>query len=110
MDQDPAYFIFIFYCQIFQSIYWRIEYVYSGGLMLDLIFPIVLEGLKVFKEERRTRIEDEFHDLIKALRKAENAKGDWYFDGEIDIAQERLNDFLRAYHTQLKEHNIENNN
>ena len=41
--------------------------------------------------------------FLKNLRKAENAHGKWYFDGEIDIAREKLEDFIITFGHLLKE-------
>lgn len=77
--------------------------------LLSLFAPIILEGLKVFREERRTRIEDEYHDILKALTRAKNKQGFYYSDSEIDRLNLKLKDFLKAYANQLKEHNDEIN-
>lgn len=76
--------------------------------MLELIFPIVLEGLKIFKEERRTRIEDKYFDILEAIRRSENATGSSYSDSSIDINTEKLSNFLKAYALELRDQNEEN--
>lgn len=75
--------------------------------MWALIGGIVLEGLKTFREERRTRIMDRYHGLLKTLRKCENANFTQYTDVDIDIIEEKIYDFLEAYRKELKEHNNE---
>jgi len=75
--------------------------------MFELIAGVVLEGLKVFGEERRTRFSDDHHDLIEALRKAENEGIDSYTDIDVDLLEEKIYDFLKVYHKELKEFNNE---
>lgn len=70
--------------------------------MFSLIGGIALEGLKFFNEKQRVKIMDDYHDVINALRRAENASGIGYTDIDIDISEERLKDFLVAYHNELK--------
>ena len=77
--------------------------------MFELIGGIVLEGLKVFGEERRTRIMDKYSGLITALRQAENAGFKTYTDADIDIIDEKIYDFLTAYKKELVEFNNEKN-
>ena len=73
--------------------------------MFDLIGKIVLEGLQVFKEERRTRFMDKHQDILKRINKAVNSVGDDYYDSEVDLAEEELETFLKSYLSELKQHN-----
>ena len=70
--------------------------------METIVASIVLEGLKLWSEERRTRFMDEHHELIQDLRKAENDQTSNYSDAAIDLAEEALQDFYKAYHAELK--------
>lgn len=71
--------------------------------IITLIAPIILEGMKFLNNERKNKLENEYFNVIESLRRAENAKGAYYFDSEIDLKQERFNDFLIAYGHLFKE-------
>lgn len=71
-----------------------------------LIVPLLLEGLKVFGEERRTRFKDKYHKHLKRISEAE-ASSDSYTDVEIDLAKESLKIFLKAFEGELSDHNKE---
>lgn len=73
--------------------------------MWTLIAGIVLEGLKVFSEERRTRFMDEYHDIITEIESAKTDRSDNYTDARIDVGKKRKKLFLEAYHKELKAHN-----
>ncbi len=77
--------------------------------MTELILKIALIGLEFLSDERKTKIQDEHHELLEDLRNAQNATGENYYDGEIDIADEKLTDFLTAFATALEEEKNETN-
>lgn len=77
--------------------------------MFEMIGGIILEGLKTFNEERRTRFMDKYHDIITRLKDAENDTTSEYTDAAIDIPEEEKLNFLMAYKSELQGHNNENN-
>jgi len=78
-----------------------------GGFMFKLIGDIVLEGLKTFNEERRTRFMDDHHEIITELNRAKNDLTEGYSDDAIMIAKKDLMLFMQSYYTELKGHNNE---
>lgn len=72
--------------------------------LLPVILAIVSDGLKLFSEERRTRFEDQYHDILKRKSSAENQTYPEYNNYDIDHADEELENFLKAYHNELSAH------
>lgn len=77
--------------------------------MWEIAAAIVLEGIKTFSEERRTRFKDEYHDIIKAVEAAKKDRSSNYTDAKLDLTKKRKKTFLKAYHAELKGHNNESN-
>jgi hypothetical protein len=69
--------------------------------VLTLIGSIVLEGVKLWSEERRTRFLDEYHDLITKLNQAESDYSAWS-DFEVSRLTKDLELFLQAYKTEIQ--------
>lgn len=70
--------------------------------MVALLPAILLEGLKFLNEKARTRIMDDYHDVLKDLNKAKNKIGqDDYTDIDIAINAQRFESFMAAYHKEL---------
>jgi hypothetical protein len=80
---------------------------FIGETMWKLIGQIVLEGVQLWSEERRTRFMDEYKDILDRITEAENAKPPIYTDSELDLAEQERMNFLEAYHTELKAINHE---
>lgn len=74
--------------------------------MLPTILGIVFEGMKTWSEERRTRFLKKHHDLLEALKDAENKTYPNYNDADIDIINERLRIFLEAYWSELRKNDV----
>lgn len=72
-----------------------------NGSVLSLIGSIVLEGVKAWNEERRTRFMDEYHELLTKISKAESDYENWD-DYEISTLYEKLEIFLKAYRKEIQ--------
>lgn len=73
--------------------------------MIELLAPIFIEGLKFLTQERKNQLEKKYFNVMSRLRRAENAKMPFYYDSEIDLANEELEDFMKAFAHLLKEQN-----
>lgn len=70
--------------------------------MLALFPAIILEGLKFLNENARTRIMDEYHDVLIDLNNAKNKIGqDDYTDIDIAISKQRFESFMKAYYKEI---------
>lgn len=72
------------------------------GEIAALIGNILLEGMKVFREERRKALLKEYHEAMTELNEAKGAKFPNYSDVRIVKADQRLKTFLEAYYVELK--------
>ena len=76
------------------------------SIITTLLGPIVLEGMKIWSEERRTRFKDKYHDILTRLEEAHNANGSDYFDSVIDFTDAELRIFMEAYYSELQKANV----
>lgn len=67
-----------------------------------IIAAILLEGMKAWNEERRTRFADRFYSILKQLKDAENATGTNRVDYDIEVAEQEKEIFLQAYYEEVK--------
>lgn len=74
--------------------------------LIPIILEIVRDGVRIWSEERRARFmkkhESYMNDLGEAIR---DSKGS-YSDSKVDLLQEKFNNFLTAYHSELKEEGV----
>ncbi|MGB0452567.1 MAG: hypothetical protein ACPGJV_02550 [Bacteriovoracaceae bacterium] len=70
--------------------------------MINLIGEIILEGLKAWNEERRTRFKDKHQAILKRIDNAVNATGEDYYDSEVDLSEEELETFMKSYLSEVK--------
>ena len=78
--------------------------------IFTLVVPLLLEGLKVFGEERRTRFKDKYYKHIKTvahMMALMNTEGSSYTDTDLCNAEKSLKLFLKAYKSELMNHNNE---
>lgn len=78
--------------------------------LIPIIGEIVLEGMQMWSEERRTRFMDDYHDILTKLEKARSRSADTWVDSDIDIAQRDLEIFLKAYSSEVKSENATSSN
>lgn len=76
--------------------------------MIKKILSILDHGLSIADRKLHTKFNEDFHDNLVELRKAENAEPEDYFDSDIDVSTEKLLDYMDAYENILK--NINSNN
>lgn len=70
--------------------------------LFTLLAPIITSTLSMLQEKQRTRIQDEYKDLLDRLREAESRPIGEYTDFEIDKIESELEDFLVVYGKELK--------
>lgn len=78
--------------------------------LIPILGQIVLEGMKGWNEDRRTRFVDQYHDILSALDNAKNKPPGNYMDSEIDWFEQKLETFLKAYARELESENNNTNN
>ena len=69
--------------------------------IIGLIAPIISEGLKFLNEKQRTRIQDEYFDILELLDQHRVLDED-YSDIELAFDEMRLEAFLKAYAGELR--------
>lgn len=69
--------------------------------MPEVIAQIILQGMKIFSEERRRHLSSEYLGLLQAVKDAENAQAPDYNDAQLALAVEARDNFLRAYQTEF---------
>lgn len=69
--------------------------------LIGLIAPIISEGLKFLNEKQRTRIQDEYFDILELLDQHRILDED-YSDIELAFDEMRLESFLKAYAVELR--------
>lgn len=67
-----------------------------------LVGEILVEGMKLFREERKKALLKSYHEAMNELNEARNAKFPNYSDVRVAKAQQRLRAFLEAYMVELK--------
>lgn len=78
--------------------------------MIQLILPIILEGMKTWNQERRLAFKKKYHDILGDISDAENASYPHYTDAALMLSNEALENFLKAYHDEFIAHNNEAGN
>lgn len=73
--------------------------------MKSLILGIVLKGLTVFSDERRTAFKRKYKKTLDKRSSAENIIGSEYNDADIDVSEEELINILKAYGNEITHHN-----
>ena len=68
---------------------------------IALIAPIITEGLKFLNEKQRTRIQDEYFDILELLDQHRILDED-YSDLELAFDEKKLESFMIAYAKELK--------
>lgn len=70
---------------------------------MPVMLPAILvECLKFLNEKARTRIMDEYHDVITDLNNAKNKIGqDDYTDIGIAFSEQRFEAFTKAYYKEI---------
>lgn len=76
--------------------------------LIPIIGEIVLEGIKGWSEERRTRFKDQYHNILTKLERYESRTPENWIDSDIDIATKELEIFLKAYSSEVKSENASN--
>lgn len=82
------------------------------AVLLPLIGELVVDGVKTWKEERRTRFLDQHFEILTKLNKLKSVPTDSYryTDSAIDVSERELIIFLTSYKKELEieesEHNI----
>jgi len=69
--------------------------------LIALVAPIITEGLKFLNEKQRTRIQDEYFDILELLDQHRILDED-YSDIELAFDEMKLESFLKAYAEELK--------
>jgi len=69
--------------------------------LIALVAPIITEGLKFLNEKQRTRIQDEYFDILELLDQHRVLDED-YSDIELAFDEMKLESFLKAYAKELK--------
>lgn len=73
--------------------------------LIPIIGELVLEGVKGWREERRTRFLDEYHDILRKITHYKNRTPEEWIDSDIDVSEQELADFLQAYNREVKSEN-----
>jgi hypothetical protein len=73
--------------------------------MVKLFGGIILEGLKTFNEERRTRFEKKHYKILQRIQKEERGEYPDYSDANLGLANEEFELFVQAYSEELKANN-----
>ncbi len=70
--------------------------------LLPILGEIILEGMQGWNEERRTRFKDKYHDILTKLDKYRNRTPDNWIDSDIELGEQELKTFLKAYASEVK--------
>ncbi len=68
--------------------------------LFPAIMEVVSEGLKFLNEKEKKRIQDDYFDLLEKISEAENTEN--YTDYDLDILNEKMIIFLKAYAEKLR--------
>jgi hypothetical protein len=74
--------------------------------LLPIIGEIIHEGMEMWSEERRTRFKDKYHDILSKLDTFRNRQPKDWIDSDIELAEQELETFLKAYASEVKNENI----
>jgi hypothetical protein len=77
--------------------------------MTELVAGIILEGLKIFKEERRYRFKTKYYKTLSKINDLKSEVPPEYTDLEMDELQDELEILLKVFYDELKAHNKELN-
>ena len=66
------------------------------GVSITTILEIVKQGMVAWNEHSRTKFKRKYHTILSKLDEAQNKTID-YTDAEIDILQDQLEIFLKAF-------------
>lgn len=69
--------------------------------MLEIVGGIILEGLKIFPDERRRYYERRYYQLLKEEQDALNAVYPYYSDHAVQTVQKEIKIFTTAYQAEL---------
>lgn len=76
--------------------------------IIPVLGEIVVEGMKGWNEKRRTRFKDQYHDILTRLDRYRNRTPDNWIDSDIELAEQELETFLKAYASEVKSENSSN--
>lgn len=65
--------------------------------LMPLIAGLLLEGIKAWNEDRRTRFMDEYKDLLSKIESMSRRQPKDWIDSDLAVAQKDLKIFLQAY-------------
>lgn len=69
--------------------------------LIPLIAGLLLEGMKAWNEDRRTRFMDEHHELITKIEILKSRKGRKWIDSDLAVAVRDLTLFVKAYAKEI---------
>lgn len=67
------------------------------GTLIPIIAGLLLEGMKAWNEERRTKFMREHHALLTRIESLKRRTGKDWRDSELAVAQKDLKIFVTAY-------------
>ena len=73
--------------------------------LIPILGEIVLEGMKGWSEKRRTRFKDQYHEILTRLDSYRNKTPDNWIDSDIEIGEQELETFLKAYASEVRNEN-----
>ena len=72
-----------------------------GVLIMSSLLPVIaallLEGMKAWNEERRTRFMAEHHELMTKIEVLKSRTGKDWIDSDLAVAKRDLELFIKAY-------------
>lgn len=77
------------------------------GIPIEVIANIVLEGMKIFREERKHKIHKKYEKALKRLRDAQNKIYPTYSDDDLTLANDELREFLEVYGSEFRAEVVE---
>lgn len=69
--------------------------------LIPIIAGLLLEGVKAWSEERRTRFMDEHHELLQRIETLRSRKGRKWIDSDLAVAIKDLTIFVKAYAKEI---------
>ena len=78
----------------------------EAGLAV-VIGGIILEGMKLWSQERKHKFMNEYHEILTLIDEAKRREIGDYTDAENDVLKREFKIFLEAYRRELMTHNKE---
>jgi len=77
------------------------------GIPIETIAMIVLEGMKIFRDERKHKLHKKYKKTLERLQDAQNKIYPHYSDDDLTLANDELRQFLQVYGRELRAEKLE---